>query len=455
MESDSLSSLSGMLRSVRSVGLTGQLLRGGAGSLLVKVTMTVLGIAVTIVLARVLGPADFGVYAFVVALVSVLAIPAQSGIPILVLRETAKSHADDDWGALRGLWRWAFRAVIVLAFGVAGVALLIVAVTTGQVEPMRTWTLAIGLGLVPLQAMIGLGGGILKGLRRVVLGQLPESVIRPGVLLVSLIAVLALGREGSFTARHAMAIHVAAAASAALVTAWLVTVHRPLAVGKDVVPVYDRQRWVVSVLPLALIGGMAVINTQADLLMLGVLRSGEEVGVYRVASQGAGLVSFGLSAFAMVVMPHFARLHARGDSHQLQRLATIGSRAMLALAIPAAFILVFFGEAILTVVFGEQYAPAQAPMAVLAVAHVFHAGFGVLGPLLNMTGHERDTAKGITIAAVSNIILNAVLIPRFGTMGASTATAITLLIWNAVLWFAVRRRLGLDSSALGLSFAQR
>jgi O-antigen/teichoic acid export membrane protein len=80
---------------------------------------------------------------------------------------------------------------------------------------------------------------------------------------------------------------------------------------------------------------------------------------------------------------------------------------------------------------------------------------GSVAQLLNMTGHERDMARGVVIAAISNIVLNAVLIPPFGMQGAAIATATTLLIWNYLLYRDVKYRLGIETIAItikGLGF---
>jgi len=65
-----------------------------------------------------------------------------------------------------------------------------------------------------------------------------------------------------------------------------------------------------------------------------------------------------------------------------------------------------------------------------------------------MTGHERQTAYGMSVAAVVNIFLNILLIPRFGMFGAAIATACSIVIWNILLWHAVRKHLGINSLVL-------
>jgi O-antigen/teichoic acid export membrane protein len=74
---------------------------------------------------------------------------------------------------------------------------------------------------------------------------------------------------------------------------------------------------------------------------------------------------------------------------------------------------------------------------------------GSVAFILNMTGHERDSAWGISAAAGVNVLLNLALIPSFGIEGAATATAASLAIWNIILARRVFQRTGLVSTAIG------
>jgi O-antigen/teichoic acid export membrane protein len=173
------SPLAATFKQALDTGLAGQLARGGAGSLAIKAATTLLGFVLAILLARILGPEGYGIYAYVFALVSVLAIPAQFGLPNLIVRETAKANVNKHWGLMLGVWRWAtvmtgvFSAILV--FIAAGMAWLFV----DRFSDRQLETFLWGLTLVPLIALANLRGAALRGLHKVVLGQIPERVLRP------------------------------------------------------------------------------------------------------------------------------------------------------------------------------------------------------------------------------------------------------------------------------------
>jgi O-antigen/teichoic acid export membrane protein len=483
-----------------TANLRARLLRGGAGSLAIKLGSVGLQFAVTVELARTLGPDGYGVYALVLAIVTVLAVPTQLGLPQLVIRETARAQADAQWGRLRGLWRWS--ALVVWASSGAVALLGLAAIWTFQAHISRTilYTLIAGFALVPLIALGNLRGAALRGLRHVVAGLLPEQILRPGLLLLLLFAAVALLPSQPVTPLVAMALHALAAALAFAIGAALLALlrprplaHRPqleyplvfialvlypiqpltpaelilhilaFAAGATLIyilrqrprtqppqPEYAMRSWWVSIVPLALTAGVGVINAQADILVLGLFRPADDVGVYKVAVQAATLIPFGLQAVNLVIMPYIARLHAAGDHRRLQRLVTQSARAILALALPLVLAFVFFGDAILAFAFGPEYARGHNALILMSLGQLVNTGMGSVGVLLNMTGHERDTLRVVAIAAVANVALNFVLIPPFGLVGAATATACTFIMWNLLLRRAVWRRIHIETMAFAM-----
>jgi O-antigen/teichoic acid export membrane protein len=72
-----------------------------------------------------------------------------------------------------------------------------------------------------------------------------------------------------------------------------------------------------------------------------------------------------------------------------------------------------------------------------------------VAPLLNTTGHQDSVAWIFGGSAVMNIVLNAILIPRFGIVGAASATAISTAVYNVWFFVLARRRLKINCFLLG------
>jgi len=379
--------------------------------------------------------------------VSLFAIPAQAGLPNLVVRETAYAQLHQEWSKLLGLWKWSSRVALVISIGIAVAAGLIAVLQWQSLSAEQLYTFAFGLLLTPLIALANLRGAALRGLRHVVLGQLPELIIRPAILIASL-AVLALIFKRNLGPAEAMFIHVAAAATAFVIGGWMLWQARPFPPDTILKASYDKHKWIKSSIPLALSAGMQLINSNADIVMLGVFGSAKEVGIYRVVTQGGMLVVFGLQAINMVVAPHVARLHAADDLKKLQKLVSWAARASVAAALPPALLFALFGDRVLGTLFGTEFAEGHVALAILCVGQLVNAAAGTVGSLLNMTGYEKATAYGVSIAAAVNVGLNLVLIPYLGMNGAALATSVSLVVWNVILVRVGKKKLGIKSHAI-------
>jgi O-antigen/teichoic acid export membrane protein len=366
-----------------------------------------------------------------------------------MVRETAKYHYREEWGLLHGLLRRANQVVLGFSLVLGLIAGSVAWLLSGRADPVQIETYLWGLLLVPLIALGHLRGATLRGLHRVVQGQLPEMMLRPALLL--LFAGTA-GLLNTLTPQGAMAIHVLAAALAYSIGAVLLLRALPIQI-RAVTPSYETVVWARSILPLSLVAGLQIVNSQIGIVLLGLFASSEEVGIYRVAAQTATLVVFSLTAVNMVIAPHVSQLYTAGNKERLQRMTTWSARGILLIAVPVSGVFILYGEAILVLLFGDKYRTGHTALAILCVGQLVSAAMGSVGLLLNMSGYERDTVRGVALSAVANVLLNIILIPTFGMNGAATATAVTLLMWNAVLCRQVWVRLGIQSTVFGVGLA--
>lgn len=433
----------------------GALRIGAIGSISVKICNAAFALALAIVLAANLRPAGYGVYAYVLAVVTVLSIPAQVGLPNLVIRETAKAQANADWSRMRGLWRWASFAVGALSLFLAVAALIAVALLAKRFSPSQIDTFLLGIILIPLAALGNLRGAALRGLRHTVIGQLPEAVLRPGFQFLLVLAAISYFSPARLSPPVAMALNVIAATLSFGIGAALLWRARPAEIKANPKPAYASRAWLAASLPLALISGIQLVDQNIDVLVLGLFRSHAEVGIYKIVYTGASLVTFIMQPTSLVISPHIARLYAQGDLKGLQRIMTLSTRAILFCAAPAALVLVIFGGLILHLVFGADYIAGRLPLAILAIAQLANAATGCVTASLIMTGHEKDAALGVGIGALINTLLDFTLIPHFGMAGAACASATSVLIWNVVLRRSARRRLGIETLPLNISRLRR
>lgn len=427
-------------------GLKGQLLRGGVGSVAVKIGSSLLNVLLAIVLARTLGVEGFGVYSFVFALITVIAIPAQMGLPNLVVRETAKAQAAGDWALMKGLWRWSTLMALMISAALMAIGALAAWVFAARLPEGGLTVFYWGLVLVPLLALGNLRGAALRGLRHVVQGQLPEFILRPAFLIALVLAAHFGLSARALTAPDAMMLHAVASLMAFMGGSWMLLRARPQELNVERNPTAYSSLWLKSAIPLGLIAGINIINQQVGILGLGMFRTAEDVAIYRVAMQGAAAVSIGLMAANTVVAPHIARIYTRGEKGRLQELAAHGARLATFVTLPLFILIIVLGDELIKLLFGASFSAASTPLAVLSAGQLVNALTMSVGVMLTMTGHERDTMKVNAASMFVNLTLVLLFVPHLGVTGAALASGIALTIQNVLLWKMVHVRIGVETT---------
>lgn len=417
------------------------LIKAFSGSALIKITSLGLGFLLTLVLARALSPTGYGAYSYVLALITLAAVPAQMGVPEVVVRETAKFHLDENWSALKGLWRWSLLAVLTAAT----VAVTISYICYLSYEPIaRTEYISIvfwSFFLLPLMALASLRGAMLSGLRRVLIGQLPDNILRPACLIILVIFTLLSGAE--ISPDKVMFYHVIAAAAAFLIGAFLLFKLAPIEIRRSRISGSDSSNWTKSAFPLALISGMYIVNQQLDILFLGWLGSAEDIGIYKVVSQMGMFVIFGQQMVRGVMSPEISRYWAKNNLEDLEQLVRYSGKISFCIALFVCAVFFLGGRQLLGLLFGSEYAVGFLAMVILCIGQLINASFGSVGNILSMTGNANSSLMALSVSMIINCLLNMVLIPIWGLEGAACATTISMVIWNFLLWRVVRKKINI------------
>ncbi len=425
--------------------------RGFVGNAVGSFALNVVNVAVTllttILLARIMGVSDYGVYAFVVATVTVLGIPAISGVDRLLTRDIAVHTGSAAFGLARGLLHRMQQLTLGVSISIALVAGVVAwAAAGGQVSaPLIAFWL--GLASLPFLALGRIVQGALMGLHYILLAQSAEFVLRPTLLLALALVFAAGGIVLSSTV--AIVLQGLSLVVACVASVILLRLRTPKAV-RVARPEYETRRWVSAAVSLGLLSGATLLNSQVGVLLLGVMNGSESAGLYSVAQRGALLVAFPLAAVSTAIAPTAARLWAAHDPQRLQRMARHSARGALIACLPLVGIYLLFGQEILTVFFGPEFAAASAALAILALGQLANVATGPVATLLVMTGHERNAVVGIAVGAVLNIVLAVALIPSLDTAGAALAAAIGIAISNVILVVISKRRLAIWPMAFGL-----
>lgn len=423
--------------------------RGAVFSFGLRMVSTGLAFVTIFILGRLLSLEGYGVYASVLEWLNFLAIPTALGMDRLMVREVAVYRARGAWDKVHGFLRWGNAAVFATSLSAAVIGAGVVTLVVDDHDGLRL-SFYLALAALPLTSLTSVRQAAMRGFGHIVGGQWPELVLRP--LLLIALSLLAWRLLPDFSAPWAVGASTAATLVAFLTGAYLLTrtLRREAQPAK---PSYEPGTWFRSALPFVVISGMFVINARTSALLLLALAGPAAVGLYQPAARGADLIALVLLAVNTAFAPTLARLFAENKPRQLEHTVARSTRMITLASLPIALGLIFFGKLLLGLI-GPEFVAARTALVILSVGQLINAATGTVGTLLNMTGHERDTALAVGISAALNVVLNLILIPRFGLEGAAAATALGTLSWNVLLSVFVYRRLGFYS-LLGLFTLRR
>lgn len=416
--------------------------RGASRAFLGKVLGMGLGFLLQVFMARLLGVDEFGLYMYALAWVSIAMMLALLGYDTAILRFIARYQAQQDWGKLRGVLRHAMQWVLVGGVLAAGLAATLTWLLGERLEPGLAPVLYAAAPLIPLFALSSLRQSALRGYKQVFRAELPDSVLRP--LLVMALVGAWWGWQGSVHATGAMLVQIVAALTAFILGGWWL--HRATPAGVHAaMPEYDRE-WARVALPMLMIAGLHLILKQTDVVMIGAMAGAREAGIYAAMVRLADLAVFGLTAANAITAPLISELYSTGRKAELQRLLTLSSRGVLAFTLAVSVVLVAGGHWIAGL-FGPEFTSGVGALWILLAAQVVNAATGPVGYLMTMTGHQNAALVIQGLAAAINVGLNWLLIPLYGMAGAAIATATAIVFWNVAMFVYVNRQLGLRSMA--------
>ena len=199
---------------------------------------------------------------------------------------------------------------------------------------------------------------------------------------------------------------------------------------------FDRELLVFSY-PLMFVTILLTLMHWMDILMLGAFTNASTVGLYHPAARTAGLLQALLTSFLSIYSPMIAQFHAESDQKNMSGSYKLVSRWLLTFSIPVALIFLVYPKKVM-LLFGAEYLPSANVLIVLTAATFIHAILGAAQSTLSMTGHTRLLLWNAIGAFVINIILNIILIPNYGMIGAAWATLISLFVISLLRVLEVR-----------------
>lgn len=403
-----------------------------------------IGFLYTVIIARLLVPEEVGIFYLALSVLGILYIFTDLGLLASLGRYVPYFYGRKEIGKLReliklsyfggGIFTLLFSAIVFLLSG--SIANFIGEPT---IEPILQM-LAIWLFL---KEIYDVNKGILNGRKK-----LKESrVIVDGAqnfvkLIVTLLALYVIGFN-------------AGALSIALLISFVITI--PLGIYLVIKEMRNWKKQKIKMeftekislgkevvhfgIILTLIEIMYITIQYMDRIMIGYFleESLGEIAIYSMAIGLANLVLIFPGALTGIFSPLVAELYGRKEKKEISKTLEVSTKWIVMFMIPIVLVMGLFSENLLNLFYGSTYQKGSIVL-VLFAAGLFIKSIFILPSAVFAAIRRLDVeGKAITVAAISNVLLNIFLIPLYGINGAATASFISLSLMGLVIYYYSRK----------------
>jgi len=395
----------------------------------------------SIIVANLAGDYELGRYEYIMTLVNLFCIVSLFGYHTLAVREIPKLKTNNDFEGIKHFWQQSFWWVLIAAI-LTSILGWFTLNFFGLIDETDYVLLKIGMLMLPVWAVALLISGILRGSKHIINSQIPTQVIRP-VVFVSTVFILAFSLT-KFTAVSILIAQLVALVLVLVTSVYYLKRNEGYILSKIKKSNY-KSNWSNAAFILFFQGLVAFLNNKFDILLINEYCTKEEIAYYSIAVKVASLMGIMLMTVNLVIGPEISRLYNQNNINKLEMLVSRSIKLIFVLTIPIALFLAFFGHFILSL-FGKEFVVAYPVLIIFIFVTLVNVGAGSVGNILNMTGYEKHVFYGIVISLIFNVILNFTLIPRFGIVGAAISTGTAIIIWNLILCWFVKQKIGINPS---------
>jgi O-antigen/teichoic acid export membrane protein len=393
--------------------------------------------------ARYLGSADFGSFSIGLALIMVATLVSTIGLQNGVARTIPRTESEDDeWNAIfTGVLVSLVASLIVMTL-IFLFAEPIVAYTSQQASLANVIHIS-ALG-VPLLTVSNMAVGVGRGHKRASIKVLINNILRPATFLAGTVVVLLFGIN-SVTATYVLPISYIPGTALGI---YYLSKQFDLRSFRR--SFSFRYELLVFSAPLMVSGFMRQIMSRLDTFMIAVFESTSQVGIYNAVYPLSKLSTVFLAAFGFIAMPIFSSIDSGQKNQEISSIYVFTTKWIVIGSTPVFILFLLFPTEIISVIFGQEYISGNVVLPILAIGFFSHT---ILGPNTNALvalGKSKTILVFAVMSAISNILLNFLLIPPYGIFGAAVATTLSytgLNLLNSVELYRVEHVIPLNRTA--------
>ena len=404
-----------------------------------------------IYMARQLGPEQFGIYSYVISWVLILALFSSFGFEHLQAKYVAKFKVKGQLYELATLTQSASQFVISLGVLVAIIASISIYMFRDTISDEISTAFLWGVLIIPFLAIINSNKGVLRGLKKQIHISILTDFLRPFMILLFFYIFVQSRQETSASIMIQITLSV-------LFFIFLLSIHAVkinINCGDSMLneikkrtikeKFYTTVNWSTTAIPFVLYVGVIQVEKNIDILMLGLLNDMKTAGIFAIVSKITTMLILLTTTINLVASPIFSELFSLSKIEELGNIVT--TIRIISSTVASLFLLMiyFYGKEII-LIFGSEYIEGLIALKILVAAQFCRTLMGPVLMISVMTGLQKVAVKVIGVGVLIHLILNSILIPHWGVLGAAISSLISTVFWSFLLSYMIYKRIGIRTA---------
>lgn len=406
----------------------------GTGVALIGTFLALLfGFITRLIIARYGSEAEYGVYSLAIVIITFAIMLASLALPEGIARYIAYFRGKDEAVKIRGVISVALQLATVASI-ILGTALFLsadaIALNIFHIPDLALALKIFAIG-IPFFTLINILVSIFRGFDRME----PQAYFQYALfnILFLLLVLASTMLHLPFVAIFYTYVIALILTFVALLLYTIKRLPQPITFGGAQAAAIVRKELVVFSTPLLVTVMLSSIIFWLDSLLLGYFKTPESVGLYNAARPMAQFVAEPLSLMLLIYTPVATGLYSQNLVIELRRSYTISTKWIVSLTLPFFLVLCLFPEAVLNLFFGPAYTAAAPALCILSIGFIINNLFGPNQSILLAMGQSRFIMWAALAAAIVSVLLNVVLIPPLGIVGAAIAMVVSVVISKVIV----------------------
>lgn len=418
-----------------------------------KVFSSLCSFVLTFVLARAVSPSEYGEFTVALSSMVILASAGTLGMDLVVIRFLSICDVSGRAAAFKGVILKCFGIVVIVTLIVCSVFRILahdflVHVLNAPVLAGYAWLLTGWVFFSTLQRQLS---ETYRGLNDIRAATLFGGLRSHGILyaLVTSVSISILWVIGELTLRSALLVMLGSTILVVLTAVFSLRARLSKAdmatsgvAGKGSSD-FGIVKCVHEGLPLCLNTLISAFNLTGSVWLASMLDTQARVALLGVSLRFVLLMVVPLNVLIAVLPPVVARLHAKGEDQQLERVVRSCAGALLLLSLAMLVVFAIVGRPLLGHIFGSYYAAGYPIMLMLCLAQVVNIGTGTWAIVLVMTGCRRAVLTSNIVAIVAQLLFGFTLGLKFGVFGVAAGLLLAYVVSNVLGVYLARKKLGI------------